>query len=114
MYFFYFIVQSSTLKLWADTRWNSRRTPSNANVNNFPAILKAPHDLSEQGSGTRSTNAGGLLMHVKKSIFIITPFILHKLFEIIKVLSDHLKSRIIVLSSKRAITIIFVFLKVRR
>ena len=94
--FLYFIVQSSTLKLWADTRWDSRWTSINAVVNNFPAILKALHDLSEQGSGTRSTNASRLLMHVKKSIFIVTSLILHKLFGIIKVLSDHLKSRIVV------------------
>ncbi|CAM4956510.1 unnamed protein product, partial [Rotaria socialis] len=89
---FYFIVQSSTLKLWAITRWDSRWTAINAVINNFPAILKALRDLSEDGSGTRSTNAGGLLMHVQKSIFIVTSFILHKFFGIIKVLSDHLKS----------------------
>ena len=94
---FYFIVQSSTLKLWANTRWDSRWTAINAVVNNFPAILKAFRDLSEDGSGTRSTNAGGLLMHVQKSIFIVTSFILHKLLGIIKVLSDHLKSRIVFL-----------------
>ena len=94
--FFYFIVQSSTLKLWADTQWDSRWTPINVVVNNFPAIFKALHDLSEQGSGTRSTNTGGLLMHAKKSIFIVTSLILHKLFGIIKVLNDYLKSRIIV------------------
>ncbi|CAF3940858.1 unnamed protein product, partial [Rotaria sp. Silwood1] len=46
----------------------------------------------EEGGGKRSINAGGLLIHVKKSIFIITSFILHKLFGLIKVLSDHLKS----------------------
>ena len=94
--FFYSIVPSSTLKLWADTRWGSRWASINAVVNNFPAILKALHALSEQGSGTRSANAGGLLMYVKKPIFIITSFILHKSFGIIKVLSDHLKSKIIV------------------
>ncbi|CAF4427856.1 unnamed protein product, partial [Rotaria magnacalcarata] len=86
------LVQSSTLKLWAITRWDSRWTAINAVVNNFPAILKALSDISEDGNGSRATNAGGLLMHVQKSIFIVTSFILHKFLGIIKVLSDHLKS----------------------
>jgi hypothetical protein len=58
--------------------------------------MKALADISEEGSGKRSINAGGILTHVKKSIFIITSFILHKLFGLIKVLSDHLKSKIFV------------------
>ncbi|CAF5145321.1 unnamed protein product, partial [Rotaria magnacalcarata] len=57
------LVQSSTLKLWAITRWDSRWTAINAVVNNFPAILKALSDISEDGNGSRATNAGGLLMH---------------------------------------------------
>ncbi|CAF3965624.1 unnamed protein product [Rotaria magnacalcarata] len=86
------LVQSSTLKLWAITRWDSRWTAINAVVNNFPAILKALSDISEDGNGSRATNAGGLLMHDQKSIFIVTSFILHKFLGIIKVLRDHLKS----------------------
>ncbi|CAF4096061.1 unnamed protein product, partial [Rotaria magnacalcarata] len=86
------LVQSSTLKLWAITRWDSRWTAINAVVNNFPAILKALSDISEDGNGSRATNAGGLLMHDQKSIFIVTSFILHNFLGIIKVLSDHLKS----------------------
>ncbi|CAF1686454.1 unnamed protein product, partial [Adineta ricciae] len=43
-------------------------------------------------SGSRSVNAGQLLTHVKNSIFIITSFIPHQLFGIIKILSDQLKS----------------------
>ena len=62
-------------------------------IKNFPAILKSLDDVSEEGSGSRSINAGGLLVHVKKSIFLITSFILHRLFGLIKVLSDHLKSK---------------------
>ncbi|CAM4869410.1 unnamed protein product, partial [Rotaria socialis] len=46
------LVQSSTLKLWAITRWDSRWTAINAVINNFPAILKALRDLSEDGSGS--------------------------------------------------------------
>lgn len=93
----YLIVQSSTLKLWANTRWDSRWVAIDSIINNFPAIVKALHDLSEEGSGTRSTNAFGLLVHVKKPVFIISTFILHKLFGIVKVLSDHLKSRLFLL-----------------
>ncbi|CAF1464519.1 unnamed protein product, partial [Rotaria sordida] len=84
--------QSSTLKLWAWTRWDSRWNAIDFIINNFSAIIKALNDISEEGSGSRSINAGGLLVHVKKSIFIITSFILHRLFGLIKVLSDHLKS----------------------
>ncbi|CAF4531509.1 unnamed protein product, partial [Rotaria sp. Silwood2] len=81
-------VQSSTLKLWIITRWIA----IDSIVNNFPAIVRALRDLSEDGSGTRSTNALGILIHAKKSVFIISTFILHKLLGIIKVLSDQLKS----------------------
>ncbi|CAF1525372.1 unnamed protein product, partial [Rotaria sordida] len=84
--------QSSTLKLWGLTRWDSRWKSIDAIINNYPAIINALSDISEEGGGKRSINAGGLLTHVKKSIFIITSFILHKLFGLIKVLSDHLKS----------------------
>ncbi|CAF4470709.1 unnamed protein product [Rotaria socialis] len=39
-------------------------------------------DISEEDGGSRSTNAGGLLIYVKKSMFIITSFILHRLFDL--------------------------------
>ena len=87
------LVQSSSLKLWADTRWDSRWKSIDAIVNNYPALIMALEDISEEGSGNRSINAGGLLMHVKKSIFIVTSFILHHLFGLVKVLSDHLKGK---------------------
>lgn len=45
-------------------------------------------------------NAGGLLIHVKKSIFIITSFILHQLFGLIRVLCDQLKSKIFIILLK--------------
>ncbi|CAF1263221.1 unnamed protein product [Adineta ricciae] len=86
------LIQSSTLKLWAWTRWDSRWQAIDSMIDNFPAILRALDDVSEESSGARSINAGGLLVHVKRSIFIITSFILHRLFGLIKVLSDHLKS----------------------
>lgn len=57
----------------------------------------ALNDLSEDGNGNRSINAGGLLVHVKKPIFIVVSFILHRVFGLIKVLSDHLKSKILFL-----------------
>ncbi|CAF3819629.1 unnamed protein product, partial [Rotaria sp. Silwood1] len=67
------LVRSSTLKLWTITRWDSRWIAIDSIVNNFPAIVRALRDLSEDGSGTRSTNALGILIHVKKSVFIISP-----------------------------------------
>jgi len=82
------------LELWTITRWDSRWKSIDAIVKNYPAIVKALQDLSEENSGKRSINAGGLLMHVRKSIFIITSFILRKLFGLVKVLSDHLKSQL--------------------
>ena len=85
-------MQSSTLKLWTNTRWDSRWVAIGAIIRNYPAIVKSLEDLAEEDSGARSTNAGGLLMHVKKSIFIITSFILHQLFGSMKILSDFLKS----------------------
>ena len=92
-----FIGQPSTLKLWANTRWDSRWKSIDAIINNFSAIIQALDDISEEGSGSRSINVGGLLIHVQKSIFIITTFILHKLLGLIKILSDHLKSKIFVI-----------------
>ncbi|CAF3808597.1 unnamed protein product, partial [Rotaria sp. Silwood1] len=86
------LVQSSRLKLWAETLWDSRWKAIDAVIVNYPAIIKALDDISEEGSRSRSINAAGLLMHLKKSIFIITSFILHQLFGLIKVLSDHLKN----------------------
>ncbi|CAF1489191.1 unnamed protein product, partial [Didymodactylos carnosus] len=86
------LVKSSTLKLWGLTRCDSRWGAIDSIINNFPAIIKALVDISEEGGGSRSVNAGGLLTHVKKSIFIITSFILHQLFGIIKILSDQLEN----------------------
>ena len=87
------VVQLSTLKMWADTRWDSRWASIDAMIRNYPAIISALNSISEEGSGNRSVNAGGLSTHVKKSIFILVSFILHQLFGIVKVLSDHLKSK---------------------
>jgi hypothetical protein len=94
--FILILVKSSTLKLWGLTRWDYRWGAIDSIINNFPAIIKALVDISEEGGGSRSVNAGGLLTHVKKSIFIITSFILHQLFGIIKILSDQLKSKVFV------------------
>lgn len=91
--FSYALVQLSTLKMWADTRWDSRWASIDAVITNYPAVITALNSISEEGSGNRSVNASGLLTHVKKSIFILVSFMLHQLFGIIKVLSDHLKSK---------------------
>ena len=97
------------MKLWGITRWDSRWGAIDAIINNFSAVNKALVDIREKGGGSRSVNAGGLLTHVKKPIFIISSFILHQLFGTIKILSDHLKSKIFVFFLK--LQIIF-FLKV--
>jgi uncharacterized membrane-anchored protein YitT (DUF2179 family) len=86
-----FLAQSSTLKLWAITRWDSRWLAIDAIIKNYPAIIKALVKIKETG-GTRSVHADGLYTHVTKSIFIIASFIIHKLFGLTKVLSDFLKS----------------------
>jgi hypothetical protein len=101
------------LKLWGLTRWDSRWQSIDAIINNYPAIIKALSDISEEGGGKRSINGGGLLMHVKKSIFIITSFILHKLFGLVKVLSDHLKSKIFVFTLNLEKLLLFFFHKAR-
>jgi hypothetical protein len=93
--------------LWALTRWDSRWNAIDSIISNFSAIVKALDDISEEGSGSRSINAGGLLVHVKKSVFIITSFIFHRLFGLIKTLSDHLKSKIFIVLLK--VKIIFFF-----
>ncbi len=87
-----FTAQASTLKLWALTRWDSRWQSIDSIIKNYPAVIQALQDLSEEDSGTRSINAAGLLLHLKKSIFIISSFILQKLLGLTKVLSDQLKS----------------------
>jgi hypothetical protein len=86
-----FLAQSSTLKLWTITRWDSRWLAIDAIIRNYPAIIKALVDIKEAG-GARSIHADGLYIHVTKSIFIVTSFIIHKLFGLTKVLSDFLKS----------------------
>ena len=99
------------MKLWGLTRWDSRWESIDAIINNYPAIINALSDISEEGGGKRLINAGGLLIHVKKSIFIITSFILHKLFGLIKVLSDHLKSKIFVFTLNLEKLLLFFFHK---
>jgi hypothetical protein len=81
-------------------------------MHNYPSIIKALSDISEEASGTRSVNSGGLLVHVKKSIFIVTSFILHKLFGLVKVLSDHLKSKIFAFTFNLKNLLLFFFHKI--
>lgn len=91
--FFLLAAQASTLKLWALTRWDSRWQSIDSIIRNYPAVIQALQDLSEEGTGARSVNAAGLLLHLRKSIFIVSSFILEKLLGIIKILSDQLKSK---------------------
>jgi hypothetical protein len=61
-------------------------------MRSLPFFLTVIFHWVEEDSGTRSINATGLLIHLKKSIFIISSFILQKLLGIITILSDQLKS----------------------
>ena len=84
----------SKLKKWANTRWDSRFKSIDAIKNNCSAIIKALEDLIEDG-GSRAVDAGGLLLAMKKSMFIVAMFILHQLLGPIKILSDQLKGKFI-------------------
>ena len=86
------------MKLWANTRWDSRWVAIDSIIRNYSAIITALTHIEEESTGARSTNAAATLVHVKRSIFILTSFILHELFGLVKVLSDLLKSMSSILS----------------
>ncbi|CAF1593070.1 unnamed protein product, partial [Didymodactylos carnosus] len=81
---------TSTLKKWANTRWDSRFTSIDSIKSNYSAVVEALQDLVHDG-GNRAVDARGLLVVLKDSMFIIAMFILHRLFGPIKILSDQLK-----------------------
>ncbi|CAF1366267.1 unnamed protein product [Rotaria sordida] len=81
---------TTKLKKWSYIRWDSRWTSINAIINNYQAILKALNDLLDDGD-TRSVDANGLLIAIKEPLFIVTLFIMHKIFGPIKILSNQLQ-----------------------
>ncbi|CAF3478552.1 unnamed protein product [Rotaria socialis] len=82
---------SSSLKRWAQTRWDSRWISIDALKNNYSAIITALSDLIDNG-GHRAIDARGLLAATQEPLFLVSMFILHILLGPIKILSDQLKS----------------------
>jgi len=81
---------TTTLKLWSNTRWDSRFTSIDSIKCNYSAVLQALEDLVHDG-GSRAVDARDLSVVLKDSLFIIAMFILHRLLGPIKILSDQLK-----------------------
>ncbi|CAF4089460.1 unnamed protein product [Adineta steineri] len=82
---------NTTLKNWAETRWDSRWISIQSIIDNYQVLLQSLEELEEEGTD-RSIDARGLLFALKEPLFIVTIFIIHNLFGKIKILSDQLKS----------------------
>ncbi|CAF3976119.1 unnamed protein product [Rotaria sp. Silwood2] len=82
----------TTIKTWAETRWDSRWTSIHSIIENYQALILSLDEL-ENESTERSIDARGLLLSLKESLFIVTIFILHCILGKIKILSDQLKSK---------------------
>ena len=80
----------TSLKQWCDTRWDSRWSSINALIQNYKALIISLEEL-ENEDDERSVDARGLLVALRVPTFIVTLFIIHKIFGIIKILSDRLK-----------------------
>ena len=79
MFVFFQLDTTATLKLWTNTRWDSRFKSIDSLKSNYAAILQALQDLVNDG-GNRAVDATGLLLILKKTtMFIIAMFILHYL-----------------------------------
>lgn len=89
----------STIKKWAETRWDSRWNSIRSVIDNYPALNRSLAELVDEGT-ERSTDARGLLFALKEPLFIVTIFILDRLLGKIKILSDQLKCRCLFYSIK--------------
>ncbi len=91
---FWFIENNNptSLKKWSEIRWDSRWSSINALIQNFKALINSLQELENEGD-ERSVDARGLFLAIKIPIFVVTLFIVHKIFGIIKVLSDQLKGK---------------------
>ncbi|CAM4973722.1 unnamed protein product [Rotaria socialis] len=85
---------STSLKHWCDTRWDCRWSSIHALIQNYKALIISLEELESEGD-ERSVDARSLLMALRVPTFIITLFIIHKIFGIIKILSDQLKAKTI-------------------
>ena len=84
---------TTNLKLWAQTRWDSRWLSIDAVKNNYTAIVAALIDLIDDG-GHRSIDARRLLAAIQEPLFLVSLFILHGLLGPIKVLSNQLTGKL--------------------
>lgn len=80
----------TTIKTWAETRWDSRWSSIHSIMDNYEALLNSFQELADK-STERSMDALGLSLALKTPLFIVTLFILHLLLGKIKVLSNQLK-----------------------
>lgn len=88
------ILSISTIKKWAETRWDSRWTSINSIIENYKPLIQSLEELANEDT-ERSIDARGLLLAIQEPMFIVTIFILHRLFGKIKILSDQLKCKIL-------------------
>ncbi|CAF4776547.1 unnamed protein product [Rotaria sp. Silwood1] len=85
--------QRSSQSSSSSITWNHfLSTLGNSIWTTFSGIEFDSTHVSEEDSGTKSINAAGILLHLQKSIFVISSFILQKLLGLTKILSDQLKN----------------------
>jgi hypothetical protein len=93
--FFFSLIENTnptSIKKWSNIRWDSRWSSINSLIQNYKPLLISLQELEEEG-GERSIDARGLLLAMKAPTFVVSLFIVHKIFGIIKVLSDQLKGK---------------------
>ncbi|CAF4599072.1 unnamed protein product [Rotaria socialis] len=83
---------TTTVKKWAETRWDSRWTSIKYIIQNYKVLINSLEELADDGT-ERSTDARGLLLALNEPLFIVTIFIMDRLLGKIKILSDQLKSK---------------------
>ncbi|CAF4122768.1 unnamed protein product, partial [Rotaria magnacalcarata] len=86
------ILSITTIKKWAETRWDSRWTSIQSVIENYKALNQSLEELVDEGT-ERLIDTRGLLLALKEPLFVVTIFILHGLLGKIKILSDQLKSK---------------------
>ncbi|CAF3797754.1 unnamed protein product, partial [Rotaria magnacalcarata] len=82
---------ATTIKKWAETKWDSRWTSINSIIQNYKVLIKSLEELEDEGT-KRSTDARGPLLALTEPLFVVTIFILDCLLDKIKILSDQLNS----------------------
>ena len=75
-HFFSLLDTASNLKLWAETKCDSRWLSIDAINNNYAAVVTALTDLIDEGRH-RAVDARGLLAAVQEPLFIVSMFTIH-------------------------------------